>query len=187
MKKNLILILGLALLAPTLTPEAHAYSSPAGADPDKSGIGTGAGQNLSNDIETKAIKKSTTAGSSEALVAGLVVAYDQTALDGYTVTRAVTQDRLGLNTLACVTVDTVATGDTAYHQCITKGMVYVQFDGTQTGKPIEAGRPACVDASGKVRGCLLSSALEATANTGIIPLESQTGSGTRLRVLLNLR
>lgn len=186
--KNLILILGLALLAVPLTflqeREAYGYSSAVGVDPDKSGIGNGAGTNLEGDVETKAIKKTADAGESEALIAGLVVAYDQSAADGYTVTRAVTQSTVGQNFLACVTTDTVATGDTAYHRCITKGLVRVHYNGGV--RAIEAGRPACVDASGVVRGCWLA-APEATQNTGIIPLQSKTDSGTDLRVLINLR
>lgn len=183
MKNKILLIAGLMLFA----SQAHAYSSPEGADPDHSGFGNGMATNLAGDVLVKSVKKSTTAGSSEALIAGLVVAYDATALDGYTVTRAVAQQtNLALNTYACVTVDSVATGDTGYHGCIVKGFARVRYASTGT-TTLVAGRQACVNASGVVRGCDYGNALEATANTGIVPLESKTGTGTDLKVLINLR
>lgn len=184
--KKYLLILGLAIMAGTITEKAHAYSSQVGVDPDKSGIGDGSdGGPMGNEIETKAVKKSATAGQSEALVAGIVVGYEPTAGDGYTVTRAIAQTERGLNTLACVTVDSVATGDTSYHRCITKGFARVKYNGATYA--ITAGRRACVRADGVVRGCALGAALEATANTGIVPLESKTGSGTDLKVMINLQ
>lgn len=186
MKNKFLLLAGLALLAGPLVPKAHAYSVNAGADPDRKGILDGKSAVFSNDIETKAIEKSPTAGASEALVSGLVVMYDQTANDGYTVTRAVSQNQRGQNSLACVTTDSVATNDTAYHRCINQGFAMVRYDGSNAQTPIEAGRQACVNASGIVRGCNLSGA-EATFNTGIVPLKSATDGGTQLPVLINLR
>lgn len=189
MKNKFLILAGLALLASpiTFTERAFGYSSQAGADPDRSGVGNGKSTPLGNEVETKSVKKSGTAGSSEALIAGIFVAYDQTAKDGYTVTRAITQNRLGLNSIACLNVDVVATGDSSYHSCITKGFAQVRYDGSLAGKPIEAGRAACLTGNGTVRGCYLADAVEATANTGIIPLESKTDSGTDLRVLINLQ
>ncbi len=180
MKTKFLILAGLALLAGSLTPDrAHAYSSPTGVDPRNSE------GNLGGDIETKQTVKSAVAGSSEALIAGLVVAYDGTADDGYTVTRAVAQTVVGQNRLACVTVDTVATGDTNYHRCITKGFARVRYRASTYA--IEDGRPACVDADGYVRGCWLSAA-EATANTGIIPLEAKSSAdGSDLKVMINLQ
>ncbi len=191
MKKYLILTIGMAFLALPLTvlvpKEAHAYNSPEGSDPDRTGIGNGAWDFGTGDIETKAVKKSGTAGASEALISGLVVAYDPTALDGYTVTRAVAQQtNLALNTYACVITETVATGDTAYHRCITKGFARVRYVSSGT-TALVAGRMACVNASGVVRGCDYGNTLEATANTGIIPLTAPSGTGTDLKVLINLR
>lgn len=185
MKKFLFLGLGLALLgAPFITKEAHSYSSAVGVDPDATDEGNGEADQFQHDVETKAVKKSATAGQSEALVKGLIVAYS-TANDGYTVTRAVTQSHAGMQRLACAVTDSVATGDTAYHRCITKGFARVRYNaGTYA---IESGRHACVDAAGVVRGCWLAAA-EATANTGIIPLESKTGGdGTDLKVMLQLK
>lgn len=189
MKNKLLTFAGLALMVGALTfheHEAKAYGSQAGADPDRTGIGDGSDEPFTNEVEVKAIKKSALAGASEALISGLVVMYDQTALDGYTVTRAVTATRAGISSYACTIQEVVATGDTNYHRCITKGYARVRFDGTGDA-PIVAGFPVCVNASGVVRGCKLGSALEATANTGIIPLRSNTNTGTDLPVLLNLR
>lgn len=177
MKTKFLILAGLAILA--MTPKVHAYSSADGVDPRNS---TG---NLAGDVETKQIVKTADAGESEALIAGLVVAYDASIADGYTVTRAVTQTIPGQRLLACVTVDSVATGDTNYHRCITKGFARVRYSGG-VPFPITAGIPACVDAGGTVRGCNITNA-EATLNTGIIPLQSKTDSGTDLGVLINLR
>ena len=185
MKKSLW-ILGLALLVPLVNMEqAKAYSSAVGVDPFQSDNGTGnAGL---GDYETKQIVKSSTASASEALVARLIVAYDTTAVDGYTVTRAVTQTVPGQQLLACITTDAVATSDTTYHRCITKGFARVKYD---AATPIEIGRPVCANAGGIARGCILGgpNAAEATANTGIISLESKaSGTGDYLRVLVNLK
>lgn len=179
MKKFLILAMGLTLLAGNVE-KAHAYSSNTGADPiqDDPGQGfTGYG-----DLETKVYRKSATAGKSASLVARRVLAYSSEA-DGYTLTRMVTRTPAGLRQLACVSMDTVATGDTAYHRCITKGYVRLQYDGTTY--PIEAGVNACVNAEGIVTGCALSA--EATVETGIVPLESKSGLGNYLKAIVNLR
>lgn len=187
MKNTIFLLAGLVILtAPFAIEKANAYSSAVGVDPDHSGYGNGQADNLSGDVETKAIKKSAVASSSEALIAGLVVAYDQTGDDGYTVTRAVAQSVVGQKRLACVTVDVVASNDTSYHRCITRGFARVRYN-ADNARPIEDGRNACVNASGVVRGCYLSDP-EATVNTGIIPLEAKTqGTGTDLKVLIDLR
>lgn len=183
--KFLILAAGLFALSALHTPEARAYSSAVGVDPDKAGIGNGEAGPFAHDVETKAIKKSATAGKSEALISGLVLAYSSEA-DGYTVTRAVTQSHAGQQQLACAVFDEVNTGDSGYHRCITKGFARVRYNAAAPF-PIEAGRFACVNASGVVRGCSLSEP-EATADTGIIPLESKaSGTGTDLKVMLNLR
>jgi hypothetical protein len=181
MKNKFLLLAGLALVAgPILVPErAYGYASADGVDPRNSE------GNLAGDVETKQVVKSAVAGSSEALIAGIFVAYDQTADDGYTVTRAVTQSAAGHKRLACLMVVDVATNDTNYHRCITRGFAKVRYRAANF--TIEDGRPACVDAAGYVRGCNLSIA-EATANTGIIPLETKSaGDGTDLKVMINLQ
>lgn len=185
MKKYLILALGLTLLASTIEAErAEAYSSAVGVDPkNEEDPMNGHGNSGYGDYETKAIVKSATAGKSEALVRGLIVAYSSEA-DGYTVTRAVTRTVPGQRQLTCMTTDAVATGDTGYHACITRGFVRVKFDATSY--PITVGVPACVDVSGVVTGC--NTVAEATINTGIIPLESKaSGTGDYLRAVLDLR
>lgn len=180
MKK--FLILGLALATLFTAQNAWAYSSGVGVDPknDDPGHGnTGYG-----DYETKTIVKSATAGKSASIAPRYVLAYSSEA-DGYTVTRMVTRTAAGLRQLACVSMDDIATGDTAYHRCITKGYVRVRYDGSTYG--IEAGVPACVNQDGIVTGCNLSVPGEATVDTGIIPLESKTGVGNYLKAIINLR
>jgi hypothetical protein len=184
--KMYLLIIGLAILAAP-TNKAHAYSSAAGPDPKN------ATDNLGQEIETKLIVKSGTAGSSDAISAGDVLGYDQTAQDGYTVTKSISQNQQGLKTLACVALESIATGDTQYHRCAVRGFVKVPYDGSTTAA-LEAGRPACVTSKGLVRGCVLggSNNIEATANTGIIPLKSASDADTTipigfLPVMLQLR
>lgn len=180
--KKFLMVLGLALAISATENKAHAYSSPVGVDPISVDDGTGNGG--LGDIEVKQIKKSTVSGESDAITARRVLMY-AAANDGYTVTRVVSQTNAGMARLACVSMDSIATGDTAYHQCITKGFVRLKYDaGTY---PIVAGRQACVDANGVVRGCSMGNA-EATAISGVVPLESKSsGSGEYLRALVNLR
>jgi len=181
--RNLILIAGLALLALPIihVEQASAYSSNVGADPknDDPGLGnTGYG-----DLETKAIVKSATAGKSGAITPRRVLAYSSEA-DGYTVTRNVTRTIAGLKQLACVSMDNIATGDTGYYRCITKGFVRLKFDADTF--PIEAGIHACVNSDGVVTGCSLGN--EATINSGIIPLEAKvSGTGEYLKAMINLQ
>ncbi len=185
MKNSLILALGLLLAAPHfLETPAHAYSSNVGTDPKESDGGTGnAGY---GDLETKTIVKSAVAGESASIAARRVLAYAQTADDGYTVTRMVTRSAVGFRRLACVSLDDIASGDTSYHRCITKGFVRLKYDASTF--PIEDGVAACVNQEGIVTGCNLSVAGEATANTRIVPLEAKTsGTGDYLRAMINLQ
>ncbi len=180
--KKFLLTLGLVALL--TAPKAHAYSSAAGPDPKN------ATSNSGQEIETKLIVKSATASASQALDKGVFVMYDTTAQDGYTVTRAIGQSGgydsiTGVKTLACATLVSVASGDTQYHPCITRGFANVAYDGTTF--PLVAGSPACLRSDGVLRGCILGSPVEATANTGIVPLKSATDSGSLLPVIINLR
>lgn len=183
MKNFLILALGLALIAPVITEKAEAYSSAVGVDPknDDNGYGNGG----YGDIETKAIVKSATASYSASITPRRVLAFG-TEDDGYTVTRQVTQTAAGQRLLSCVSFDDIATGDTSYHRCITKGFVRLDYNaGTYV---IEEGIPACVDSEGRVRGCNRAGGAEATVNTGIIPLESKSsGTGYYLRAIIDLK
>lgn len=182
MKKSLILALGLSLFAITIAERAEAYSSAVGVDPknDDPGYGnTGYG-----DLETKAIVKSATSGQSASITARRVLALGSED-DGYTVTRQVTRTIPGQRLLTCVSIDTIATGDTAYHRCITKGFVRLKYNAATY--PIFEGVPACVDIEGVVTGCSTSNG-EATVDTGIIPLEAKSGgSGEYLRAIVNLK
>ncbi len=181
---KMFLILGLLLSASLTTERAEAYSSAVGVDPKNEDQLNGNGNGGYGDYETKAIVKSAVASSSGLVSRGLMLAYTSVA-DGYTVTRQVTRTVPGQRLLACMATDDIATGDTAYHRCITKGFVRVKYDAS--AYPIVVGVPACVDANGIVTGCALSGG-EATVNTGIIPLESiSAGTGNFLRAILNLK
>jgi hypothetical protein len=186
MKKSLILALGLSLFAATAfhVEKAAAYSSNVGADPknDDPGFGnTGYG-----DLETKVFVKSATRGKSASISPRRVLAYSSEA-DGYTLTRQVTQTGAGQGMLACVSMGDVASGDTGYHRCITKGFVRLKYNGATYA--IAAGVKACVDQEGVVRGCKKDGTdnVESTANTGIIPLEAKTDAGEYLRAVVNFQ
>jgi hypothetical protein len=181
--KSFLLIAAIALAGISVAPmeRAEAYSSNVGADPknDDPGFGrTGYG-----DLETKVFVKSATSGKSGEVSARHVLAYSSEA-DGYTLTRQITRTLPGLRQLACVAMDAVTTGDTAYHRCITKGYVRVKYDGSVYN--IGAGIPACVNESGVVTGCF-AGAGEATLDTGILPLESKTDAGEYLKAIVNLQ
>lgn len=192
MKK--ILLLGLALLVPItfsdFVDEAHAYSSNVGNDPDTSDT---TGLDAEGDLETRQYKKSTTAGQSEAIVKGTALRYADVN-DGYTMTRAFAQTVAGHRRLACIALDDVATGDTNYHRCATKGYMKIRYDILTTGQPIEAGQPVCFTGFGIAAGCAqagggLATSPMATANgRAVMPLENKlTGQGVDLKVILNLQ
>lgn len=185
MKNILILALGLALSA-----SAFAYE---GNTPDP--------KNGQGDIETKLFVKSAAAGFSDNISKGQMLAYGvQTGEnDGYTMTHIIGQTVPGQNEVSCLSLDDVATGDTGYHLCQTKGFV---GDGTNipaslfaawsntTNQLLEAGRHACVSTTGQIRGCAITGA-EATVDIMIIPLSLTNAvgsSGTKgLQVVLNLQ
>ena len=195
---SLLLVLGAFLSAPL----AHAYQ---GNVPDS--------KNGQGDVETKLFVKSAAAGFSDAVVAGNVLAYGiQTGEnDGYTMTHIVGTTLAGQKEVACVALDSVATGDTSYHLCQTKGFVGYQSpvfstefaSWSEVTTNIVAGIPACVTALGQITGCTQTAGIggfvngQATFNLGIIPLSvtslqsdatngpNQGGAG--LAVILNLQ
>ena len=183
MKKFLILAMGLTLLAANVE-KAHAYSSAVGVDPkNDSHPLNGTTDGGYGDYETKAIVKSTVAGKSGLVSKGLILQYTAIA-DGYTVTRNITRSLPQMRLLACMAMDDIATGDNAYHRCMTRGFAKVRYNATY---PITLGIPVCVNTDGLVDGCANGDP-EATINTGIIPLESKpVGSGDYLKVMLDLR
>ncbi len=193
MKNIFILVLGIFLS----TPLAHAYQ---GNVPDP--------KNGQGDVETKLFVKSQVAGFQDSIVPGNMLSYGvQTGEnDGYTMTRIVGQTLAGQKEVSCISLDTVASGDTSYHLCQTKGFVgyqspvfgteFASWSNTTAGSQIVVGVNACVSALGQIRGCS-STTGEATLNLGIIPLSitnlqpdvngglNQGGAG--LAVILNLQ
>ncbi len=178
--KKLILTL---LVGMSLSGLAEAYSSNVGADP----------VNASPDIETKAVKKSVEAGQSASVSVGHILSYSS-ANDGYSVTRIGANTPIGTNRNACVADRAIATGNTGYVTCITKGLVNVKYDATVA---IVAGMKLCSDTEGVGVVCAGSSTDpssplsltkgQATANSGIIALESAaSGTGT-MKAIINLK
>jgi hypothetical protein len=177
--KHLILALIMGL---TLSGAAHAYSSNAGADP----------VNDSPDIETKAIVKSRVSGESSSVSVGHILTY-AAINDGYTVTRIGANTPFGTNKIACVADRAIASSDTGYFTCITKGLVNVKYDATIA---ITAGMKLCSNAEGVAVSCAgpvngsatLSPAFgSTTANSGIVALETAaSGTGT-MKAIVNLQ
>jgi hypothetical protein len=168
--KSLILIavIGLASM------DAFGYSSNTGADP----------MNGSPDIETKVVQKTTTAGFSDAVGAGEVLKYVDSASLGYIVTR-VTQFagvRDG-NLIACVSDRAIPTSNSAVVQrssCITKG--YVDFLKYDASSPITLGAKLCGNSVGAAVPCA------ASQDSGIVALEAKaSGTGTNLKAIINLQ
>lgn len=195
---NKIIALALLITSLCVSGNAFAYSSNVGADP----------VNDAHDVEYRVYKKSTTAGFSDAIVRGDLLSYSTQSgeVDGYTMTKVGENTALDTNLVACVALDSVATGDLAYHRCQTKGFVdFLKWDATTA---IVAGQKLCplsgigysgtagfegragtcaacqigVDAD---NNCRLDSA---TTNSAIISLEAKgADSGSNLKAILNLR
>lgn len=178
--KNVILTLILGL---TMSSLAHAYSANVGADPI----------NDNPDIETKVVRKSRVSGESSSVSIGHILSY-AAALDGYTVTRIGANTPFGTNKIACVADRAIASDNTVYSTCVTKGFVNVKYDATTA---ITAGMKLCSNGEGVAVVCAgfsndASSDTaphkgSASANSGIIALETAaSGTGT-MKALVNLK
>lgn len=181
MKTKFTLLVAVALMAATT---AHAYNSPVGADPKNSNF----------NVEYKQIVKSAVAGESGAIAKGDILTY-ASAYDGYSVTKmgggaSVAQQKA----IACVATDAIATGDTNYHLCATRGYIdYAKYDATI---PFTAFGNVCVNAQGVLEGCTVAvqangaAGLSGTATANgnrIIPLQTKSsGTGSNLKVILNI-
>lgn len=178
---------------------AFAYSSNTGADP----------VNGSPNVETKVYKKSTTAGFSNAIARGdlLSLSTQTNEVDGYTMTRVGENTSNDTNLVSCVALDTVATGDLAYHVCQTKGFVdFLRWDASAAA--IVAGQKLCPlsgvqysgtagfeGRAGTCAACTISASADnncrlgsATQNSSIISLEAHGGdSGANLKAILDLK
>jgi hypothetical protein len=193
-------IIALALLLTSLcvSGNAFAYSSNVGADP----------VNGNHDVEYRVYKKSTTAGFSDAIAVGDLLSFSTQSgeVDGYTMTKVGENTALDTNLIACVALDSVATGDLAYHRCQTKGFVdFLKYDATTA---IVAGQKLCAltgvqysgtagfeGKAGTCAACQIGAdddnncrLVSATANSAIISLEAKaSGSGSNLKAILNLK
>jgi hypothetical protein len=164
-KKFLALCLA-ALLVPV---GAFAYQVQKG-DPDTAGI-----------KEFRPVKKSAVAGVSDAiLAAGELLSYSAAA-DGNTVTRVGDGTVLKGGLIACAAKEAIATGDTAYHLCQTRGYATVKYDATSL--EWDDGESLCVNSVGAAVNCAA-----AGSKTGVIALEAKARgtSGSDLKVMLKL-
>ena len=177
------LILGaIALFA--LSTQAFAYSSAVGSDP-KNGEGN---------VEYKYVVKSAIAGESAAVSKGQVLFY-ASAYDGYTVTNMGQSNTSAdsQHAIACIAADAIATGDTGYRRCVTRGYVdYLYYDANAAA--ITQFRPVCGNNAGSVSGCGLAVTSaqnltgSATAALGkIVPLQTKaSGVGNDLKAIINI-
>jgi hypothetical protein len=177
MKISMILavaILAMPFAAELTSHQAFAYSSNTGPDPDAGGEG---------ELETRVMRKTTVGGESSSVSRGHILSY-ASAADGYTMTRIGDTSGAGQNRVACIAKDDIATGDVAYHRCVTKG--YVDFLKYDASLPITAFHNLCVSVEGIATACPAS--YGATRNTGIMSLETKaSGTGSTLKAIINLR
>jgi hypothetical protein len=181
MKKLMFSVVALGAIITTL---AHGYNSPVASDP----------KNENFNVEYKYIVKSAVAGESGAIAKGDVLTY-ASAYDGYTVTKmgggASVAQQLAL---ACVAAEDIATGDSGYHRCVTRGYInYVKYNATI---PFSAFGNVCVNSNGVVEGCTGAKVAvgvdgvsgTATAALGrIIPLQTKSsGTGSDLKAIINI-
>lgn len=183
MKKVTFSVIALALLVCSAVV-SYAYNSPVGTDP----------KNGNFDVEYKYIVKSAVAGESSSIAKGDVLLY-ASALDGYTVVRVGGANTVAAqNKVACVAAEDIATGDTGYHRCVSRGYVdFLKYDATI---PFTAFNAVCVNAEGVVEGCVSGNlgpdgnTLEgsATAALGrIITMQTKaSGTGANLKAIINI-
>lgn len=154
------------------------------------------------ELEFRSVKKSETAGFSDAISKGHILTYDiRNTNDGYTVTRVGGNNVASANIIACVAPRAIATGDTAIYRCVSKGYVdFLRYDATT---PIAVGSKICADASGVAVVCAACSIAgdgvppgaanncrfgTATENSPIVALEAKaSGTGSDLKVLIKSR
>ena len=168
--KNLFL----AILMLSLGANAFGYSSPAGVDP----------KNNTHDQEYKAVVKSAVDGESSSVSFGHLLSH-AAVVDGYTVTR-IAGGAIG-NVLAqakvmCVAAQDIATGNSSYNKCISKGFVdFLKYDATVA---IVAFSKICANTEGIAVAC---TGTEAT-QSGITALEAKVnGTGSNLKAMINLK
>lgn len=190
MKKILFGILAVVFTTAT----AHAYTS-GQANPIAYG---------SYDQEYRTVVKSTTAGVSDAIVVGDILSYDITNNnDGYTVTRVGSNTVNGVNAVACIATQAIATGNIQEFRCISKGYVpAISYVGDGTNA-IVANQKVCANSSGQATTCATCDNTTgansckygpgATPNSAITSLSAKgaNGSGTPsangLAVYINTR
>lgn len=185
MKTNLILALSVFLF----TGNAHAYVTGA-VDPV-----TGEGEK-----EYRAVKKSETAGVSDAVSKGDILLLDTVNNnDGYTVTRVGATNVATTAKIVCIAAKAIATGNTGLVRCVSKGYVdYLKYDSTGVNGTISVGQKLCVNSVGAavpcaacdvgipgVNNCALGTA---TDNSPITSLSAKAGtSGTDLKAVINAK
>jgi hypothetical protein len=175
----------LTLVGTLIGVHALAYNSPVGTDP----------KNENFNQETIQAVKSASSGVSDAIVAGDVLSFSS-ASDGYTVTRVGAATVLGNRLIACVALQDVATGNTGYFPCVTRG--FVQKLNFNASTAIEVGDKLCTNTSGQAVICTACSATvpgangceqgQGTEDSGIVALEARSaGSGYGIKAYINTK
>lgn len=188
---NTKIITLVALVAAATAPLAHGYVSGQAAP------------NLDPSVperEYRVVKKSATAGVSDAISKGDILKYDTVNNnDGYTVTRVGGNNVASAALIACIAETAIATGNAELVRCISKGYVdFTQYDAAG-GFGIRAGQKVCQDTDGQaipcaacdpgtpgfVNDCRLGTATE---NSPITALEAKaSGTGANLKVYINAK
>lgn len=183
-------ILVLAAILMGVAANAFAYTS-GSVDPT-----TGEGEQ-----EYRVVKKSETAGVSDAVSVGHILTYDiRNNNDGYTVTRVGGNNVASTNIIACIASKAIATGDTGLFRCVSKGYVdNLRYDATTA---IPVGAKLCSNTSGVAVVCAACSNDTdgntgaanscrfgtATQNSPIVALEAKaSGTGSDLKALIKSR
>lgn len=140
--KITVALAGLTLLALTVTARAYVSNAP---DPTR-----GEGE-----TEYRVVKKSETAGFSDAIEVGDVLLYDTVNVsDGYTVTRVGANNAASTNRIACIAMKAIATGDTGLYRCQSKGYTTtLQYDITTHPDSLRVGEKLCASADGDAVPC----------------------------------
>lgn len=187
--KITVALAGLTLLALTVTARAYVSNAP---DPTR---GDG-------ETEYRVVKKSETAGFSDAIEVGDVLLYDtENVSDGYTVTRVGANNAASTNRIACVAMQAIATGDTGLHRCQSKGYTTtLQYDLTTHPDILRVGQKLCASADGDAvpcGGCTVTSDVNAltncrfgvaTENSPITAMEAKgIGTSGTIKAVINAR
>lgn len=159
---------------------------------------TGAADPVNGDGEReyRHVKKSETAGVSDAIAVGDILFFDTiNNNDGYTVTRVGANTVASASRIACIATKVIATGNTGLNRCLSKG--YFPNTSFTTSSQIVIGQKVCGNAAGQAVPCAACASDlspgndcrlgSATANSPVTAFSVVLGTGTTLDTYINAR